>query len=259
MLFVALAISLGLLTPAILEAQFHSVVIEVTDSASVPVQFASVNHGGNTLITDRTGKVRIARAQAGRFIAQVRRIGFREAHLEFQLAHDTTVVVVMNPVATLLQAQQVVARRTSPLDRTGYYDRAIDRQKGLNNGYFITPEELERRKPTRLTQMLQGIPGVRVSQVDRVGAVPRGTDGCAMTIYVDGARVQTYATSMTRGTSRMGPMTSSRPGATDVSIDDIVGGSTVDAIEVYPRGAGAPARFQMLGGTCGIIAIWTKS
>lgn len=45
------------------------------------------------------------------------------------------------------------------------------------------------------------------------------------------------------------------------SIDDLVNGRSVVAIEVYPSTANAPAELQTLGGrgSCGIIAIWTGS
>jgi hypothetical protein len=41
-------------------------------------------------------------------------------------------------------------------------------------------------------------------------------------------------------------------------LDFIVSPTTVSGIEIYPRGAGASAGYQLLNGTCGVVLVWTK-
>jgi hypothetical protein len=239
-------------------AQPHALTLRVTDSLGTAVPFVSVTYPGNSTITDRDGTLRIPRLPTGRMSLGLRRIGFTPERIDLDVRSDTVIHIVMNPFATTLQTQVITARSMTSLERAGFYDRMLDRQKGLNNGYFVTPEEIEQRKPTRLTQMLHEIPNVRVNNVPNVGAVPQGSDACAMTIFVDGVRVQTYATSTSRGTSSIIQRVPGRGGPTDVSIDDLVGGGSVAAIEIYPRAASAPQRYQLLAGSCGIVAVWTK-
>lgn len=41
-------------------------------------------------------------------------------------------------------------------------------------------------------------------------------------------------------------------------IDEYLDPGAVAAIEVYPRAAQAPAQYQALNASCGVILIWTK-
>jgi hypothetical protein len=72
-------------------------------------------------------------------------------------------------------------------------------------------------------------------------------------------RVQTFASDVERGTSSITQRPATRSGDRFGGIDELVSATSVEAIEVYPRGVNAPARYQLLSGTCGIIAIWTKA
>jgi len=47
-------------------------------------------------------------------------------------------------------------------------------------------------------------------------------------------------------------------GSTDDFVNEIVVPSSVAAMEVYPRGTGAPPEFQSMNGSCGVVLIWTK-
>jgi hypothetical protein len=70
-----------------------------------------------------------------------------------------------------------------------------------------------------------------------------GRGGCAMTVLVDGQRINLDLTKLERA----------------VPIDELVSGRTVAAVEIYPSTANAPSELIPLtgGGSCGIIAIWT--
>ena len=129
-----------------------------------------------------------------------------------------------------------------------------DAEKGINHGYFITPEDIERRRSPFVSYLVEGIPGIRVVRdpTDHVrsarikGPLRVGhLDWCDMTIYVDGARFWPRLHSKTAFDS-------------EDSVDLVIGAATINAIEVYPRPTGAPPQYQSLNGTCGVILIWTK-
>jgi hypothetical protein len=242
-----LALMAAALLPLGAGAQARTVTLLVTDSIGNPIPFAAIGGGSTQTITDRHGEARLPRVQAGTVKLHVRRIGFSPEMVAAVGERDTTIHVVLSPIATMLQAQVVTARSVTPLQRTGFYDRMRDRERGLLTGTFILPEDIEQRKPSQISHMLHGLPGVRVDYVSRgrVGGVPRGADGCAMTIYLDGARLVTYGTQV--GPSRSGD-----------GIDQILSATTIEAIEVYPRANRAPSMYQLMNGTCGIIALWSK-
>lgn len=119
-------------------------------------------------------------------------------------------------------------------------------------GEYVTRAEIERIRPLRTTQMLRGLPGVRVdfaggeyvvrfrggglrgptSLAPGSGTSGQTSSGCEPTIYLDGAPIPSFR-------------------ANDVPPSDI------EAIEVY-EGPAVPARFRSLGG-CGSLVIWTRS
>ena len=62
-------------------------------------------------------------------------------------------------------------------------------ERGINRGFFITPEYLEQRRPSYITQMLENYPSIRVSGRRLEFAQILGTGDCRMTEYLDGTRV----------------------------------------------------------------------
>jgi hypothetical protein len=66
-----------------------------------------------------------------------------------------------------------------------------------------------------------------------------------MTVYLDRVKIA-------------GKVGSSLGSGTDDFVNEIVQSSSVAAMEVYPRGVGAPPEFQSTAGSCGVVLIWTK-
>jgi hypothetical protein len=64
-----------------------------------------------------------------------------------------------------------------------------------------------------------------------------------MTIYLDNIRLNSLA----------GRYANAAP-----DIDAVLTPTAVAGIEVYTRRTNVPAGFQMLGGTCGVVLIWTR-
>jgi hypothetical protein len=244
----------------------------VTDTEGAPLSYASVQvNGGRRFIADDSGRFTMP-SPTGRFSLLVRRIGFSPEELQIDAAPDTAIRVRMTAFATALPEQRITGRAAFvSLDLNGFYRRMRDAERGVNHGYFMTPEDFEFRKPHEITQMVEGVPAVFVK---RDGGNPRkyvlvgapcrprtepdatcvriGSEigaasifRCVMTVYLDRVKIA-------------GKVGSSLGSGTDDFVNEIVQSSSVAAMEVYPRGVGAPPEFQSTAGSCGVVLIWTK-
>jgi hypothetical protein len=134
-------------------------------------------------------------------------------------------------------------------------------QRGAIVGWFIPPEELDRRHISQVSRVLQGVGSVRVERRRDGKPVVTGRGGCAMSVLLDGQRLNAVSsetvspgpTSLSGGRGRSGGM------GGGMSIDEAIEGNSVMAIEIYPSLANAPDELIPLtgGGSCGIIALWT--
>jgi hypothetical protein len=248
----------------------------VRDALGTPVSWAMVRiEGSEPQIADDSGRMRVAVAYGDSIQVSVRRIGYRPFDgLVHRSTQDGTFTAILPRLALALDTVRVTAAAVStPLARTGFYDRVDRVRRGAINAEFITPEELDERNQSQLSQILSGRRYTTITVVGIGGRqVPAvlGRGQCAMTILVDGMRVtkttqdlvleagtpQSIFQSGTRGTlprNREGQPTNV------LGLDDIVDGRSVMAIEIYPSTANAPAELIPLGGrgSCGFVAIWT--
>jgi hypothetical protein len=244
----------------------------VTDSEGAPLSYASVQlNGGRRFIADDSGRFTMP-SPTGRFSLLVRRIGFSPEELKMDAAPDTAIRVRMTALATSLPEQRITGRAAFvSLDLHGFYRRMRDAERGVNHGYFMTPEDFEFRKPNQITQMVEGLPAVVVKKDGsgnpkkemlvggpckprtepdpacvRIGSAMEGPSSarifrCVMTVYLDRVRI----------VGRVG-------GRLDDFVNEMVVPSSVAAMEVYPRGTGAPPEFQPMNGSCGVVLIWTR-
>lgn len=236
------------------------------DGRAVPYALVSVAHG-TTAIGDDSGSVTVNLMSRDSVDVSVRRIGYRpfEARVA-RSGSDGEFVVAMTRLASPLDTVRVVARQSTPLSRTGFYDRVERTRKGAFTAEFITPEELDARNAALLSQIFQGR---RTSSIAMTGGVRQqavllGRGRCAMTILVDGQRVtNTLQESVVTGgpPQSLNPRGSRSEGGSGMTIglDDIADGRSVMGIEIYPSTANAPAELIPIGGrgSCGFVAIWT--
>jgi hypothetical protein len=222
----------------------------VRDPAGTPIPYAQVNlEKAGQRITNDQGRFEVPIREKGRIPVEIRRIGFRPLRFSVELVADTSISVVMHPVAMELNEVRIEADAiVKSLEIRGFYRRLEERTNGLGSAHFITPEDIEARRVTRVTQYLDGIPGVRV--------VPYGGDWtgrrfaivsnsrCPMTVYLNGSRLNRHA----------------RPGMADPEppmLDEAITETTVGGIEVNTRN-NAPTEYQSMAGTCGVVLVWTK-
>ena len=216
----------------------------VTDTEQAPLAYANIQvNGGKRYVTDDSGRFLLPIPGNAGFSLIVRRIGFEPEHVTFDSIPAAAVRIQLRSVARVLPEQRVTGRAAFvSLDLGGFYGRMRDAERGINHGYFLTPEDFEFRKPTLLTNMAEGLPGVRIfHHPEPRKNVIEGLNRCKMTVYLDRIRI----------VGKLG-------GAADDYVNELIQGTDIAAMEVYPRAVGAPPQYQALNGTCGVVLIWSK-
>jgi hypothetical protein len=223
----------------------------IADSSGNPVSYVSLDGGRFRTLSNASGEFRLTIPAKDRIEVTVRRIGYLPTKFRVEPGADTSITVVLQPLAVLLSTQVVQAQQlVRALEVRGFYERMHESQRGALVGQYVTPEEIEMRRPNRVSQLLDQKHGIRVTRVGACNIVVQcyrvmGQGGCAATIYLDG--------------HRLNPLRQEAAGlASAPPIDEIIPISGVAGIEVYPRGATAPPKYQMLGGSCAIVLVWTR-
>jgi hypothetical protein len=221
----------------------------VVDESGTPLSYANVQiNFGRRYLSDDSGRFQMP-LQPGSMTLFVRRIGFEPTEVRLLERPDTAVRISMKAIPVQLKEVEVTgASSFRSLDTYGFYRRMKEVERGAARGWFITPEDLERRKPNWITQMAEGLPGIRVcgrASVTCPSGPPRnemilGRNACKMTVFVDNVRI------------------TGRLNGRDDPVNEFVLPTHVAAMEVYPTALNAPPQFQPLNGTCGVVLIWTK-
>ncbi len=163
-------------------------------------------------------------------------------------AVDVRIPVAIRPIA-LEPITVTVAPMGWFRDMEGLY-----RRMNLGRGYFITRAAIKAQGAPRMTDVLRGIPGVRVKLNRRQGrstfyVVMRGahtidasgvgfTD-CPPVFYIDGVKDRTSQD-------------------LDAFDPDVISVYDIEAIEVYRGPAEVPPEFIDSDTRCGVVAVWTR-
>lgn len=229
-----------------------------------PIPYADVTvRGGESRITDEHGELTLGQGKEKALSVRVRRIGYKET-LETLNLGDTvsTFIVTLAPLAQQLGAVTISGgREPVELKLQGFYDRRLQRQKGLLSATFIGPEELESRHPSQISDMLYGLNGVTMRRLLGGDFIAIGSDShCTMAVLLDGQEVirgggggpENGQVSVVGGSASAG-------GEAQAGINRWIQANDVVAIEVYARGGNMPISLQANDPKCGVIAIWTGS
>ena len=234
----------------------------ITDSVATRISYVNIS----------VGSIRMASGADGTFSLQVpndvtaavtfRRVGFRPVELRLAPGGDTSVAIVLAPIAERLEAVRVSTQLSGALARRGFYERMRDRENGLNTGWFITPEEIELRGRPNMTRLFENIAGMRVQNGGaKLGGIPVGVrnGGCLMATYLDGLRLEVFpGQGLREGTGRLAARSPTADAAAHTGLDNFISTTEVAGIEVYTNITSAPGLYQPLNGNCGVILIWTK-
>lgn len=237
-----------------------------------PIAYAvvQVDGKGEFRLADVDGvvRLRLPRSVGDSVRLAVKRLGFREHFGMVGRAGADEPFLVRLETIQALDTVRATAVRATPLSRNGFYRRMEEAQRGAITAEFITPEELEVRGVSRVSQILQGRQSVRVGVAQYRGRstpVLLGRGGaCTMTVLLDGQRLHgmvedVAGSAHSISTAHRGVPAELQKDKLYTSVDDVVDIASVAAIELYPSTANAPAELIPLTnkGSCGIVAIWT--
>lgn len=236
------------------------VVVRDTTGFAVPYAVVDANPGGRR-VADSEGVVTFPRPGDDSVQVVVRRIGFAVA--SGWLRSDRDGAVALAPLPRMLTTMNITERQNTLIAQRGFYDRMERVQRGAIVGEFITPEDLDRLGPMTMSRALVESRYVRVAGRPPTGTVFLGRSDCGYTVLVDGVRIESLQDDLA-GLTSINPSGTSRSHSSrprPPSIEELVMGAAIAAIEVYPSAANAPSEIQARAmggrGSCGIIAIWT--
>ena len=192
------------------------------DSASAAADSA----GGFVLRAPRAGRYRLAADGPGLRAARTREMALREGD-------SLEVVIRLSPDTVLLDPLQVVATRHR---RPTWVEEFYRRAEKDAHGWFVTREQIERRRASQTSDLLWMAPGIRLVAARRGGGYQvRGRGGCVPAVFVDGVRV---------------------PGGA-AAIDLWTTPRELEGIEIY-HGSEVPVEYAEPGSGCAVILFWTR-
>ncbi len=207
----------------------------VSDSTGRPVFGASVDVVDTDIrvMTNTAGRYVLPEVWPGRTAVRVRRVGFAPQILNVSVSSgDTTRADFMLGVVAALPATRVSAEPNRG-KMSEFNDR---RSRGL--GLFVTRDDIERRQPKSMSEMLRTLPGVTVSEREPGVPKPVRMDrsrslSCRVQLYVDGLPYP------------------------DGNVDDFPP-ETVEGVEIFRGPSEIPVAFRNRDTGCGLISIWTR-
>jgi hypothetical protein len=248
-------------------------IVRVMGDDGQPVAFANVTLAGERpRITNEKGEVEIGAAARGELTVDVRRLGYAPWYGTIALGDTvTSAQVTLRRLSRRMFTVTVTdSSRGIPAYLRGFYERMLARQRGIGNGVYLTPEEVDKRNSSVASALLQGLNAVSLQHTATGKTIAMSAGGsCQMTVLVDGHRV-CPANGCDAAPSQPAPVTTSTPrrsrtgaGAQParddgfVLLDNVLSVNEVAAIEVYPRGAAIPQSLPTTDASCGLIAFWT--
>ena len=199
-------------------------------------------------VTDSAGRFHLRVRVTESYQLQAERVGFRGATSQsFTVTPDDTVQVEMRLAAdAVLLAPLTVVAAPRTLMRDHQLAAFEWRREKQPYGRYMGAEEIRRINPFYASDVLQQMPLVQVHggfnrivtlpvSIRTLGAPPR----CIPNLYLDGVPVRLNGEALT--------------------IDQLVSGSSVAAVEVYDHPAQTPIEYPARDNPyCGVIVIWTR-
>ncbi len=224
------------------------IVGRVLDGATEdPVATAAVSVVGRPqeAQSDRQGRFALSGVPAGEHSIEVRRIGYASLRYPVTVIRGLTTELEIGLVPSPVEMEPLVATATRPrrLEIKGFYERKYFGEL-LSGGTFFTVEDIDRRRPLRISHMLADAPGIRLQ------CPGSGRRGC----WVESSRA---AAGFTPGGCELkGYLDGSPISVRD--LDTIVLPVEVAGIEVYQGAGELPPEFGGYDARCGAVVIWTK-
>jgi len=209
--------------------------------------------------TDEAGRFVMNRVPTGPFRLRASRFGYvatESAPLRAEVEEISTVTLWVEPEVIPLAAFEVVSERSGSIP---FLEPFHARRERGGAGFFLTREDVWRSRPIRLSDLLQGVPGVQVSPASGMGAgrlvsmsppgPARSTGSCPVQVFLDGKPTARRMLSVGGG---------GLSALDGVPIDDLVRPEQIEGVEIYRASGGVPSEFLTPDAGCGVIAIWTR-
>ncbi|MCJ7627800.1 MAG: Plug and carboxypeptidase regulatory-like domain-containing protein [Longimicrobiales bacterium] len=187
-------------------------------------------------VTDSLGSFHLSAPRGGAFRLRVSHPEYLTYEAEsIEVGEAETVSIEIRLGRNVIPLEPLVVRARTNNTMAAFHER---RTTGAF-ATFLTREEIDARAAGRATDLLRGLPGVRIS-FERWGVGPKiemqgGFGVCEPTIFVDGVRA---------------------PQSTESSLDDYLSPERIEGVEVYSSFSTVPTQF--LSGMCGVILFWTR-
>lgn len=211
----------------------------VRDTSGVGIAGAEISLTGTDVRaeSDEEGKFLLTRVPVGEAAIRVRRLGFTPTSASVVVRDNTTAPLSITVTEVARELRPVVVHAQQHRTYTGYlagfYER---RDRGF--GRFITGEQILKRNPLELTDMLRMVPGLHVSSpgIGDASVRIRGNQ-CAPLVWIDGMAAS----------------------AAEYDLDAI-SPMSVAGMEIYSGIASVPIQFVVPFGRtpCGTILIWSR-
>lgn len=217
----------------------------VRDGTGMPIEGVQLSiRGADARVESgedgRYALLKVPRAPGDTIWLRARRIGYRADSVPLAAAMaadpttDANVPIVLERIAVTLQPLRVTSRRVLVGPMAGF-----ERRRTSGNGRFFTAAEIDRKNPSRLTDLLRFVPGMRLSAARTAPTTVRMRGArCAPLVWLDGQPL----------------------GGMEFDLDG-VNPRSVEGIEVYSGPASVPIEFQrdrFGSSSCGTIVLWTR-
>jgi hypothetical protein len=202
-------------------------------------------------VTDDSGYFRFSQSQYGWYRFEIKAIGYLKTLTPFlRWMEDHTYAgleVRLAPHTVLLAPLEVVA--LSPALASPVLENAVHR-RSYGFGLQLTREDIEKRHPASLIDMLTELPGVY--------AMRRGSGASARALYMGRALYGPGGGACPVQIFLDGRLATREAPGGDVTVDDLVSPLDVEMVEVFRGLSSIPPEFLNEYARCGVIAIWTK-
>jgi len=203
-----------------------------------------------TVVTGAAGRALVPDVVPGVLEIQVRRIGFKPGRLAATIepGRNTVPILLADVAAPTLDTVRVVggALRSG----RGRFDEFETRRVLHAATSTITRDDIEKRNPVDLWQMLTGIPSITVVDTNSVTV----QSARAYTAR-NGALLPCYLSVMVDGIFQR-----PKPGAAAFDLRELPPLLEIYGVEVFAGGSSIPVQFSGTGDgkACGLIAVWTR-
>jgi hypothetical protein len=235
-----MALALASQATAQAEPAVYSITGQVLGIDAAPVTNAEVRvaaRGGNVLRivqSDSAGRFSVPQLRDMPVSIRVRAFGYAPRAVAIATSPTTyqaTVTIQLESVAAELAGVGVTEAESDQDKKLAAYR---DRKATNSFAHFVDGDDIERRKPQFVSEMLRGMAGVTLTASDKLGNLLH-LRGCSPLVWVDGVRMA------------------------GAQLDEVAPPGDVAGIEVYNSFAGIPSRYFDRSATCGTILVWLRS